>query len=396
MYMTLALVTAVATVAAPVFESEMVFDPAVESHGHVHASCIVECPNGDLRVVWYENGPDLPAPYYAENRDKADNVRIGGSRKPNGGTWEKPFVMADTFGVSDNNPCMAVDKDNRLWLIYPTLTGVPDWTWGSSILRYQTSTNYTDTSVPVWASANVLIPHVPGIEDVTKSTIDRMAREGGLSDQQRARFEAGIAEALKNPLSRRFGWMPRAHPITLKDGRLLLPLSNENFNVAVMGFTKDAGATWTFSNPVPEAGLTQPTVVERPDGTLVAFFRNSSNRIKKSESTDGGMTWGEVTQTGLLHPGAGIEAVQLKNGNIVMVYNDVEESPRDQLAVSLSTDGGQNWSHTRHIEQVPDQRFDYPSILQSIDGMIHVTYSYNLETIKYVTFNEEWVTMADK
>src|SRR5262245_30064377 len=89
--------------AAPLFEAESVFDPQAGEHGHVHASCIVECPNGDLRVVWYENGPALPAPYFDKQKDKADNVRIGGARKPAGATaWEKPFSMSDSFGVSDN------------------------------------------------------------------------------------------------------------------------------------------------------------------------------------------------------------------------------------------------------------------------------------------------------
>jgi hypothetical protein len=83
------------------YAEEFIFDPQAESHGHVHASCIVECPSGDLRAVWYENGKELPPPYFSENRDKSDDVRIGGSRKLQGAdAWEKPFVMSDTFGLS--------------------------------------------------------------------------------------------------------------------------------------------------------------------------------------------------------------------------------------------------------------------------------------------------------
>ena len=87
------------------FEAEVIFDPALESHGHVHASCIVEGPNGDLRAVWYENGTRLTAPYFSAQQDKSDDVRIGGARKAGDAkTWDKPFVMANTFGISDNNP----------------------------------------------------------------------------------------------------------------------------------------------------------------------------------------------------------------------------------------------------------------------------------------------------
>jgi hypothetical protein len=43
------------------------------------------------------------------------------------------------------------------------------------------------------------------------------------------------------------------------------------------------------------------------------------------------------------------------------------------------------------LEHATGQRFDYPSIVQAGDGSLHATYSYNLKTIKHVTFNESWV-----
>lgn len=35
--------------------------------------------------------------------------------------------------------------------------------------------------------------------------------------------------------------------------------------------------------------------------------------------------------------------------------------------------------------------YSYPSVLQTSDGYIHVTYTYNRETIKYVKFMESWI-----
>src|ERR1017187_5560495 len=146
------------------FEAGFIFDPAVESHGHVHASCIIEGPNGDLRAVWYENGPLLPPPYFSEQRDKSADVRIGGARKAREAqAWDKPFVMADTFGVSDNNPCLAVDKQNRLWLIYATLLGVPEWGWGSALVRYRISSTFDHPGAPIWDKQDILVPHVWGL-----------------------------------------------------------------------------------------------------------------------------------------------------------------------------------------------------------------------------------------
>lgn len=376
----------------PLYEADFVFDPEAADHGHVHASCIVECPNGDLRVVWYENGPKLPPPYFSEQRDKSDDVRIGSARKPAGAPgWEPPFVMADTFGVSDNNPCMVIDKDQRLWLVYPTLLGVPKWTWASALVRYSISSDYQKPGVPTWSKQDILVPHPLGLREIVDATLAK------LPETLRERLKQEVEKAYQNPLVERLGWMPRAHPLVRSDGAVVLPLSNENLDIACMAITKDGGETWTIGSPVPEAGLTQPTLVEFPDGQIVAFFRNGGpeRRIKRCESSDGGMTWGEVTLTDRLHPGAGIEAILAPNGNLVLIYNDKETSPRDKLAVSISTDRGKTWQWTRHLENTPEQRFDYPSLIAAKDGTFHASYSYNLKTIKHVRFNEAWVREGD-
>ena len=73
-----------------------------------------------------------------------------------------------------------------------------------------------------------------------------------------------------------------------------------------------------------------------------------------------------------------------------MIYNDKEDA-RDRLAVSISTDRGKTWQWTRHLEDTPGERFDYPSIIQAKDDTLHATYSYNTSAIKYVRFNEAWV-----
>ena len=78
-----------------------------------------------------------------------------------------------------------------------------------------------------------------------------------------------------------------------------------------------------------------------------------------------------------------------------MIYNDKEKKPRDRLAVSISTNRGKTWKWTRHLENTPNGRFDYPSIIQAKDDTLHASYSYNLKTIKHVHFNEAWVQAGD-
>ncbi len=174
-------------------------------------------------------------------------------------------------------------------------------------------------------------------------------------------------------------------------------MASEIFGVASMAMTSDEGRTWTFSHSPYGYGVEQPSVIQRKDGSLVAFFRDSSpaRRIRFSESSYEGLIWTPIRNTVLPNPGSGLEALKLKSGRILLIYNDVEDDPRCSLAVSLSEDEGRTWKWTRHIERDQSGRYDYPSIIQTQDGMIHGTFSCNVRTIKHVKFTEAWVQEGD-
>jgi predicted neuraminidase len=379
----------------PLHRERMIFSG---DRGHVHASSIVETPNGSMLAVWYENGPKNPAYYFqGGDEDKSDDVRIAGARlPPNGAAWDAPFVISDTFGVSDNNPALGIDGQKRLWLVHATLLAVPARTWGSAILQYKVATDYEGSGPPRWDHSSVLVPKPDGFDEAVAGAADDVRRRSGRQSPQGLERARAMLDRLDDPFARRLGWMPRVHPVALKDGSFVVPLANENFNLAAMAITRDGGENWTFSRPVPGLGVTQPSVVQFRDGRLSAFFRDatSAHRIHRAESTDGGLTWSPVTATTLPNPGGGIEAIALASGELAIIYNDKESSPRDRLAVSISADQGQTWPWTRHLENTPGQRFDYPSIVQAKDGSLHATYSYNLKTIKHVMFNEAWVKEA--
>ena len=130
----LVLVSRTAAPAQDALTSEHVF---TDDRGHVHASSIVETPSGALLVAWYENGdPHGNGPFEGQDADKRQDVRIGASRRaPGATTWGRPFVLADTALLPDNNPALGIDRSGRLWLVHATLIGVPEKAWGSALTR---------------------------------------------------------------------------------------------------------------------------------------------------------------------------------------------------------------------------------------------------------------------
>jgi predicted neuraminidase len=103
----------------------------------------------------------------------------------------------------------------------------------------------------------------------------------------------------------------------------------------------------------------------------------------------------------LPNPGSAADVVRLKDGCWAIAYNDTEHG-RHSLTVSMSDDEGRSWRWTRHLEldrreQGPGQ-FHYPSLMQTRNGLLHVTYSYFLnhlatprKSIKHAAFSPEWV-----
>jgi predicted neuraminidase len=364
--------------------SKFIFKPDKIKHGHAHGSCLVECPNGDLLACWYQG-----------LTDKSRDVHIQAARLKNGeDNWSESFLFADTPMLSDNNPCLFVDDQGRLWLFYYTLLGCPEESWDTAFLRYKISSDYVDDSIPIiWDVQNDL----PVIPNGLDETVELLCKEAIKQSNGKSTVIKECEEArmyLKSQLKRRLGWTTRVHPTLLSNGTLILPMASEIFGVAAMALTSDGGETWQFSKILLGAWVEQPSVFERKNGTLVTYMRDASDthRIRKSESDDFGLNWSPIVNTQFPNPGSGVEVIRLLSGNIVLIYNDCENDPRNSLDVVLSDDEGVTWKWKRNIEKTDGQgRFDYPSIIQSRDGKIHATYSYNVKTIKHVVFDEKWI-----
>ncbi len=369
--------------AQPNFHDESIF-PIQDKH--VHSSSIVESANGDLLVCWF----------HGSGERWADDVVVQGSRLKSGGKkWEDVFIMADTPGFPDCNPVLHIDKDNRLWLFWLV---VQAHRWEQGLLKYRISKDYNKSGAPVWSWQDV-INLKPGEEfaKAIKEGFEKNAEEA-LWAEYAPTYTDLIIEAAKDPAKRQIGWMPRIHPFVLESGRILLPIYSDGFCLGMVAISDDDGKTWRASLPMVGPGLNQPSIVQKKDGTLLAYMRDegpSPGKVLLSTSIDNGETWAYAQVTDIPNPSSSLEVLKLKDGNWAMVYNDIGEG-RYSLAVALSDDEGNSWNWKRHLALDPNKKlsFSYPSLIQTKDGMIHVTYSYHdgeQKTIKHAVFNVDWV-----
>ena len=91
-----------------------------------------------------------------------------------------------------------------------------------------------------------------------------------------------------------------------------------------------------------------------------------------------------MSATRLPNPSAGIDAVRLKDGRFLLVYNPSATS-RDQLEIAVSADG-KSWRQAVVLENAPGE-YSYPAVIQSQDGLVHVTYTWRRERIKHVSID---------
>lgn len=371
----------------PLYEAELVFPL---EHWHNHSSSLVELPDGDLFVCWYNGSGERTA----------DDVKIEAARRVKGGKkWGTRFTLADTPSFPDTNPILFVDSRKRLWVVWPVILANR---WETALLKYRIASDYPRGGAPRWDVSDPLLFIPRNFTEKTQAITGPLLKTlapGRLADEVKQAHEQSA-----DKYAARMGWMPRVHPLELPGGRILVPLYSDGFNFSLVAITDDFGATWTTSEPIVSAGGVQPSLVRRRDGTIVAYMRDNGpapKRVPVSESKDDGITWSAVTDTDIPNPGTSLEVIALRDGTWVMVGNDTEKG-RHSLAVSLSDDEGKTWKWTRRLEYEPKgtSGFDYPSVIEARDGSIHVSYSYSLNhlprnaprrAIKHARFNSAWV-----
>ena len=329
----LVAVTGTASWAAqPRFVSEFIFKSA--PFASCHASTIVETNNGQLVAAWFGG-----------TREGHSDVGIWLSRQVNG-QWTAPVEVANGLqaGGARNpcwNPVLFQPKSGPLMLFYKVGPSPKSW-WG--LLRT------SDDDGRSWSAAR--------------------------------RLPNGIVGPIKNK------------PVQLANRDILCPSSSEDKGWRVhFERSRDGGRTWTATAPVndgKEIGAIQPSILLHGD-RLQAVGRTRQGKIFEVWSDDGGKTWGKMTLTDLPNPNSGIDAVTLRDGRHVLVYNHTPLG-RAPLNVAVSHDG-KKWTMSLVLENGPGE-YSYPAVIQANDGLVHITYTWKRQRIKHVVIDPAQLPLA--
>lgn len=310
---------------------EFIFDTA--SFPESHASTIAETPDG------------LIAAWFGGTKEGNKDVCIWTSRLVSD-KWTAPHKVADGI-INDSiryacyNPVLYYADNGELLLFYKIGPNVAGWTgW---MIR---------------------------------------SRDNGLTWNKREALPDGFLGPIKNK------------PVMI-DGVLLCPSSTEKTGwKAHIEYTSDYGRTWTKSNAINDPQVLQaiqPSILEYKDGRLQILCRSRNTTLNESWSIDNGKTWSEMKASPLPNNNSGTDAVTLKDGRQLLVYNHLlpdstwvkGKGPRTPLNVSVSKNG-KTWYASLVLEDSPISQYSYPSVIQSRDGMVHIVYTWRRQKIKYV------------
>ncbi len=316
------------------FAAEQVFESIPLAPAH-HCSTICEAANGDLLCLWYGG-----------SYESADDQAIFLARKrPDDKRWSTPQVLLQNAVAPPGNGVIFRDTTERLWIVWCRMEGT------------------------------------------------RPMRRGGGWDRcrlfARTSTDQGVTWSEDRPMFDEELWcVPRNPPIVLADKTLLLPVEGLQGKVEGSHFLRLPSDTSTWQRAGFTDGGSQPAVVQRCDNSILALLRHARH-ITQVESSDGGLTWNRAVDTPLENPDSGITMTRLTNGHLVLVYNDSQTS-RTPLSITRSIDEGRTWEKPLRLESNPGE-YSYPSIIQSTDGRLHLTYTYRRYAIKHVELNEDWL-----
>lgn len=330
-----------------------------------HAATIAELPKGELIAA-----------FFGGTKERNPDCCIWVCRKSEGSNgWSVPVKAAE--GFRDKNP------GERMACWNPVLFQIPD---GDLLLFYKIGENVAD-----WTGHLI------------------RSKDGGHTWSKPEQLPNGFLGPIKNKPE-------------IVDGRIICPSSTEGKSGWQIHFeiSDDLGKTWHKVGPIaagkalptfmpktndkdddPEGGgitnaktekyvvqAIQPSILKHKDGRLQILCRTRNGAVGTAWSSDRGNTWSPLELSELPNNNSGTDAVTLKDGRHVIIYNNyrtpkgAKKGNRTPLNIAVSRDGI-HWDMKLILEDSPVSQYSYPAIIQGKDGHIHCIYTWRRQRIKY-------------
>jgi predicted neuraminidase len=168
----------------------------------------------------------------------------------------------------------------------------------------------------------------------------RTSADAGQTWSHARKLPAGILGPIKNK------------PVQLANGTIVSPSSTESGDTLPkwrihFERSNDRGATWISTAPsdATDVNAIQPTILVHREGRLQALVRTQAAKIFETWSTDNGATWSPLAPTELPNPNVGIDGITLRG------------------------------------------EYSYPAVIQTRDGLVHITYTWKRRRIKHVVID---------
>ncbi len=297
-----------------------------------HCASITELGGGELYAVWY-----------AGSHEGNVDVAIVASRLAVGGDeWSPIETLVNKPGKPGGNPVVWDDGAGTLHHFYNIIED-PAGGWSAAALYFDTS------------------------------------RDGGRTWDGERVFDQEV------------GMMVRHRPVRLSSGRVLLPAYDEKPWEGMCYISDDNGASWRPSGRMVCANrCIQPAIIERDDGSLHALVRPGEPGLAwESDSMDQGETWSPCVASALQNPNSGADMIRLRSGEVVACFNDSPDK-RNPLTIAVSLDEGRTWAGRRDLE-TENERFSYPTLMQSEDDTVHLVYTWKRVGIMHTRMSPEWL-----
>jgi predicted neuraminidase len=337
-----------------------------------HSSNLLNLSNGDLLCA-----------YYSGQWEGKSDVAIVISRLTKGSQqWTKPEVVAHQAGIAFENPVLFEQSAGVLWLFYTSQ--VADTGQTNAQIFYRTSHDDGKS----WSGVAVLFA------------------------------KAGAFVRQRVVVSGDEWFFPMYYT----------PRSDADHYSSVQ-ISTDNGNHWRECVVADSNGLVQPDLVEVSPRHFMLFFRSRFADWVYASHSENGCSWTTPRPTQIPNNNSSIQVTGLRNGHLVMAFNNIQatttrgkptDCARFPLSVALSVDGGQTWPWVRDVDigqDVPQEKvpitmagvdvsneqkaffqhlfdYSYPSIVETPDGIIHMSYTFRRRTIKYASFTESWIKGA--